>query len=382
MQAMFIEWSGRKNSLTDFLAGLGRFLRSEGFRIGPNEMSELFEGIMILGAFRSYEDLRSVSRSILAKTPEQYFSFFGLFDQFWNETHRAQDSKLKQDTTEGPQQTGEKEKAAFHALKDWLHGNRQEEEHQVAVYSREASLARKAFAEISDEEVREMLHILRMIGRQLARQLSRRLISSRKGGMDIRKLVRKNMKNRSEFIDLFFRDRKKNRQRIVLICDISKSMELYTRFLVHFAYSFQMAFKNVETFMFSTSLHHVTPALRSTNASFVTRALSKQIDEWNGGTQIGSSLAAFCSRYLRKHVQSNTIVLILSDGWDTGDPRQIRESMQSIHARARKVIWMNPFMGHRDFQPATRALKAALPYVDSMIPSHDAESLKQLSRVI
>ncbi len=263
-----------------------------------------------------------------------------------------------------------------------MHGNRQQEEHPVAVYSREASLTRKAFPEISEAEAREMLQILKMIGMRIARQLNRRLASARKGSMDIRKLVRKNFKYRSELIDLYFRDRKKSRQRIVLICDISKSMELYTRFLVHFAYSFQMAFKDVETFLFSTSLHRVTHALRKTNASFVVRALSREIDEWNGGTQIGKCLEDFTRKYLKKYVQSNTIVLVMSDGWDTGDPGLAADSMRAIHARARKVIWMNPYKGQSDFKPATRALKEVMPYVDAMISSHDADSLKKLARII
>jgi uncharacterized protein with von Willebrand factor type A (vWA) domain len=381
-QSQFIQWSERRTSLTEFLIGFCRSLRSLGYPIGPNEMMDVLNGVVFLGASRSYVDLKSAVKATLVRTPSQSAQFDQIFDSYWNETHRAQDSKVKEQQTNKRETNKQSGDQSIDALKSWLYGKQEEEEIEVALYSQEATLSKKNFTDISETEVNELMEIMRMLGRKLALQINRRKENALKGRISLSKLIRKNFKTGGELMHLFFEQPKKSKNRIVLICDVSRSMEMYSRFLIHFAYSFQKAFKSVETFVFSTSLHRVSQALRNTHATRALDALAESAPGWGGGTRIGECLEEFVEKYAKRYVQSNTIIMIMSDGWDTGDSESTRHAMQKMSTRAAQIIWMNPLMGQPGYEAKTSTLIAAAPYIDIMLPVHHAASLKQLLRVL
>lgn len=381
-QSQFIQWSERRTSLTEFLVGFCRSLRALGYTIGPNEMMDVLNGVVLLGASRSYVDLKNAAKATLVRTPSQSAQFDQIFDSYWNESHRAQDSKIKEEQTKQQKAKNQPKDESIDSLKKWLFGNQEKEELEIALFSREATLSQKQFTEISESEVNELMEIMRMIGRKLALQINRRNENASKGKINLSKLIRKNFKTGGELIHLFYEQPKKSKNRIVLICDVSRSMEIYSRFLIHFAYSFQKAFRSVETFVFSTSLHRVTHALRETNAQQVLSALAESAPGWGGGTRIGDCLENFVEKYAKRYVQSNTIIMIMSDGWDTGDSASTRHAMQKISSRSAQIIWLNPLMGQPGFEAKTSTLIAAAPYIDLMIPVHHAASLKQLLRVL
>jgi len=142
-------------------------------------------------------------------------------------------------------------------------------------------------------------------------------------------------------------------------------------------YGFQRVVARVETFVFSTSLHRVTGELNKNTFEKTLEELSAKVPGWSGGTRIGESLLAFVENYGRRLLNKRSLVLILSDGWDTGEPELVEEAMAAIHRRAAKVIWLNPLAGSPDYEPRVRALQAALPYIDVFAAAHDVESLRQ-----
>jgi len=165
--------------------------------------------------------------------------------------------------------------------------------------------------------------------------------------------------------------------RLVLLCDVSGSMDLYSRFLLQFLFALQHVFSRVETFTFSVRLTHVSDVLRARSYRDVLRRL-QEVRDWSGGTKIGESLAEF-NRYWAHLVDRRTIVIVLSDGWDTGDPEVLATELLRIKRRAGRVIWLNPLLGNPSYEPLTRGMAAALPLVDHFAAAHNLAALRDLA---
>src|SRR5262249_31967972 len=155
------------------------------------------------------------------------------------------------------------------------------------------------------------------------------------------------------------------------------SMDLYSRSLLQFVYGLQNSFAKVETFVFSTSLSRITGYLKNKTYQRALKRLSSNIRGWSGGTRIGASLTAFNAQWLSQ-VDKQTIVMILSDGWDTGEPAELTDALAQLKKRAGRLIWLNPLLGSSSYQPATRGMQAALPFINVFAPAHDLASLRAL----
>jgi uncharacterized protein with von Willebrand factor type A (vWA) domain len=166
--------------------------------------------------------------------------------------------------------------------------------------------------------------------------------------------------------------------KLVVLCDVSGSMDLYSRLLVQFLYALQNQLGRMETFVFSTRLHRITEGLRGHSYEVALSRLG-DVRDWSGGTKIGESLRAFYQDW-RRLLDRDTVVLVLSDGWDTGDPAVLADALVAIRRRSGKIIWLNPLLGSPDYQPLTQGMVAALPHVDAFLPAHNLESLRDLAR--
>src|SRR5919108_242433 len=198
----------------------------------------------------------------------------------------------------------------------------------------------------------------------------------RRGRIDLRRTLRANL-TRADLIELRFRQRKRRKVRLVLLCDVSGSMDLYSRFLLQFLFALQNVFGRVETFTFSTRLTRITDYLRGRSYRQVLRRLT-EVRDWSGGTKIGESLAQL-NRQWPQLVDRRTIVIVLSDGWDTGEPELLASELLSIKRRAGRVIWLNPLLGNPSYEPLTRGMAAALPLVDVFAPGHSLAALRDLA---
>jgi uncharacterized protein with von Willebrand factor type A (vWA) domain len=183
-------------------------------------------------------------------------------------------------------------------------------------------------------------------------------------------------------LDLVRRKPQKRKIRLILLCDVSKSMELYSRFLIQFAYAFQQVFSKIDTFVFSTKLEKVSAQLRGGDFNTVLKNIGENITQWSGGTRIGESLQTFLDEYAPKSLDHKTVVLILSDGWDTGDLDVLKNAMSVLHKKACKVLWLNPLAGNAHFEATASGMATALPYVDVFAAAHNAESLRKVIRYI
>ncbi|HEY4769444.1 MAG TPA: VWA domain-containing protein, partial [Myxococcales bacterium] len=199
-------------------------------------------------------------------------------------------------------------------------GEGDEPPEEIPAASDSAAVARKDFSTFGADELAEIQRLARRIARRLAARPSRRWKSGRSGPrIDLRRTIRRSLSNAGEPLELRFRRRKPRKTRIVAICDVSGSMDLYSRFLLQFLYALQGTVARVESFVFSTALRRVTDLLLQPDYAQALRGLAAEVHDWSGGTRIGECLAAFNRDWLRL-VDSRTVVVILSDGWDTGDP--------------------------------------------------------------
>jgi hypothetical protein len=225
---------------------------------------------------------------------------------------------------------------------------------------------------------------LEQISLRLFRQMSRRLARRRRiglrGQVDLRRTIRRNIGRGGEPVNLRYREPKRRPHRLVTLLDISGSMSPYSLFLVKFLYALQKHFRHVDTFLFSTRLVEITGMFRASRLQDALQALSQQPAGWSGGTSIGGSLREFNQLHRGKLRSSDTLFVILSDGWDTGDPGVLAEELGAVKRRVRRLIWLNPLLGLKDYQPITSGMSAALPHIDVFASAHNLESLLELEK--
>jgi uncharacterized protein with von Willebrand factor type A (vWA) domain len=210
----------------------------------------------------------------------------------------------------------------------------------------------------------------RLVRRERVRRQGRRL--------DLRRTIHRNVSHGGTLVELAWRRRKIKPLRLVFLLDASGSMSLYTAFFVRFLHGVVDAFRESEAFVFHTRLAHVSASLRDRDVTRAVDKLSLMAQGIGGGTKIGESLATFNRWHARRVINSRTAVMIVSDGYDTGTPEQLGEEMRRLRRRCRRIIWLNPLIGWRDYSPQARGMQAALPYIDLFAPAHNLESLAAL----
>ena len=333
------------------------------------------------------DELRRGLRAVFVTRPEELPIFERCFEAFWR---TRTDADAVAEALAGPavpeadgQEPAIESQGARRerlALEGWGEEGQEEDTGEplgVPAASELEAIAARDFSTFSADQLDELLRLTVQIARRLARRVSRRRRPVRRRGLvDLRRTLRANL-TRGEIIELRYRQRKRRKVRLVLLCDVSGSMDLYSRFLLQFLFALQHVFARVETFTFSVRLTRVTDVLRARSYREVLRRL-QDVRDWSGGTKIGESLTEF-NRYWSHLVDRRTIVIILSDGWDTGDPDVLATELLRIKRRAGRVIWLNPLLGNPSYEPLTRGMAAALPLVDHFAAAHNLAALRDLA---
>ncbi|MCO6491374.1 MAG: VWA domain-containing protein [Phaeodactylibacter sp.] len=372
----------RQASLSANIVAFCRFLRQKGYTIGPQEEADALRALEVLAPFGSPGNLQLCLKATLARTLPQQLLFDELYAHYWRELEKAVDSKIKEGAAEKKTAgKGRQQQPAVQSIKNWLQGSQARETEETAAFSTHEAMGRKDFSAFREDDLWEVTRLIHRIARSLAlRQSRRRKRSRRPLQLDLRRTLRLNMRRGGEILDLAYYEPARNKRQVVLLCDVSKSMDLYSRFLIQFVYAFQNACRRIETFVFSTSLYRVTNRLRQRDFGIALEELSGAVPGWSGGTRIGESLHEFCQAYAGRLLNNRTVVIIMSDGWDTGNTELLAESMRAIQRKAARVIWLNPLAGSAGYQPSTLGLQAAMPYIDIFAPAHNVESLRDLYR--
>jgi uncharacterized protein with von Willebrand factor type A (vWA) domain len=252
------------------------------------------------------------------------------------------------------------------------------EEHEVASYSQVEILRRKDFDTLTEAEMAEVRRLIRLMRLPAGLTRSRRARAGGHDQLDIRRLLRRSLRFGGELLVFSWKSPRLRPRPLVLLCDISGSMERYTRLLLNFAYALKSASTRVEAFVFATRLTRITRLLRSHDVDAALNRVMASVDDWSGGTRIGESIETFNRRYARRVLGHGATVAIISDGWDRGDAAQMRHAIARLQRSCHRLIWMNPLMGAPGYEPLTLGLQAALPFVDDFLPAHNLANLEAL----
>ncbi len=257
------------------------------------------------------------------------------------------------------------------------------QEDDPIAYSVDDVLTRKDFSTFTKEDMERAQEVVAKLAAVLATRLSRRKVISKKGRtIDFRRSWRRSLAYGGEPIELMRKQQKIKKTKILLLCDVSGSMDCYSKFLIQFIYGMQQELREVEVAVFSTHLTNITGLLQRKGLAEGLNEVANVVPDWSGGTKIGESLLEFYRQFASSFSAYRSVVILISDGWDRGDADLLRRSMEMLHRHAYKLIWLNPLIGSDTYQPICRGIRTALPYVDYFLPAHNLESLAQLTKVL
>lgn len=356
-----------------------RFTRESGIATGIKESLEAVRAANSVG-IEDRENFKFALRAVICSTKADWDIFDEVFEAFWSgpkTSPRFERSKRSKSVREQEAQQENAELAAMvHSSSATAEGEEGKAVMGATVHER---LKKADFSEVKQADLADLERISLRLLQQMSLRLSRRIRRlAVRGRVDLRRTIRRSIPHGGDPIDLSFRRRKLQPLKLVIALDVSGSMNAYSVFFVRFAYALQKNFKRVETFLFSTQLTEITSALRARRLQDALESLAGQAAGWSGGTKIGQSLQKLTRLQGRRLFSRDTVFMVLSDGWDTGDPAVLVEELNAIKRRVRKLIWLNPLLGMADYQPVTRGMSAALPYIDVFAPAHNLESLLEL----
>jgi uncharacterized protein with von Willebrand factor type A (vWA) domain len=252
-------------------------------------------------------------------------------------------------------------------------------EARVKTWSDSGALAAKDFAAFTTDELAEARAALSRLVWQPGTRRTRRWVRGRGARVDLRRAIAESLRTGGDVVKLPRRTRRVRPRPLVLLCDVSGSMERYSRMLLHFAHAVTQRHQRVETFLFSTRLTRVTRELRAAGPDEALAAVSESVADWSGGTRIGAVMKEFHQRWARRVLHGGPVALLISDGWDRGDPVELGEQIARLQRSCHRLIWLNPLIGTADYAPLTRGLQAALPFVDDFLPVRTLTNLAQLA---
>jgi uncharacterized protein with von Willebrand factor type A (vWA) domain len=244
-------------------------------------------------------------------------------------------------------------------------------------------LREKDFAEMTPEEFARARSLIAAIARTRPRRASRRRCADPRGdSLDLRRLVRRSLRTGGEPLERPYRARKEVPRKLVVLCDVSGSMDSYTRALLLFLHAVVGTGSGVEAFAFGTRLSRLTPELETRDPEAALERTASAVTDWGSGTRIGASLKEFNDLYGRRALSRGAVVVVVSDGWERQDPELVGREMARLARAAYAVVWVNPLKGNPEYQPLAGGMRAALPFVDRFLPGHNLRSLEELATVL
>ncbi|MDQ2903372.1 MAG: VWA domain-containing protein [Ktedonobacteraceae bacterium] len=407
LQAVELE---RGERLLYRLTEFGRILWESGIDVGPRKVLDLAETLDYIDITNQEDFYQTLKCSLMARHEQEM-----LFNQLYNYYWYTRDSKNKAGNDPGTAKRddrqirlppSERKRLAEHLnatseqrrelrpdMRESERRRRAEElsetedqdpgDPQGTAYSAIELLRRKDFESFTWEEVQEAKKLMAEMRWHLGRRPTRRKRPVRNGSYpDMRRIVRRNLKYGAELLELTWREIKYKPRPLVIICDISGSMSLYSRLLLHFIHTISNGLLNVETFVFGTRLTCITRQLKKRDVDDAVREVSKSVQDWSGGTRIGDALHTFNQKWARRVLGRGAVVLIISDGWDRGDAGMLQVEMDRLQHSCHRLIWLNPLLGSPDYRPLTIGMKTALPFVDNFLPAHNLDSLINLGKLL
>lgn len=362
----------------------GRLLRGLGLEITPTQILDLVAALELVQIERK-ADVKESARAILVSRREHQAIFDEAFEIFWQERKKDLPKIEMGMILQRPPQPKQEQYQLYRGNTDDAQVMERDEPQidKIRTFSDLEALREKDFAQMDPFELAEVKRFMQTLRWDLKRRRTRRRQPASQGDqLDLRRTMRRNLRHGGEMLHLARRRRKEKPRPVVLLCDISGSMDRYARVLIQFLYAITNSFDRVEAFVFSTRLTRITRQLRRRDLDEAVDEATAAVADWAGGTRMGDALHRFNFDWGRRVLGQGAVVLIISDGWDRGDPHALAGEMERLHKSCHRLIWLNPLLGSARYEPLTRGIQAALPHVDDFLPVHNLNSLIQLAEVL
>ena len=364
-------------NLLEHVLGFTHLLRAMGVNVGPGQSLDLVRALEH-APITSREDFRAAARCTLVVRREDLALFDAAFTFYW----RTPGTDPMMLAIPIVPVAGKPLRLPRRAKQPGDGGESEREEEQITLqlaFSANELLRKKDFGSFSWEEVQAAKALMRRMTWRVEQRRTRRSRPAQNGGrLDMRRLLRRNLRYGGEMIDLTWREARTRPRPLVVLCDISGSMERYSRILLQFIHTISNGLHDVEAFVFGTRLTRITRMLGKRDIDDAIGEVGKQVLDWSGGTRIGDAVKEFNFRWGRRVLGRGAVVLLISDGWDRGEPALLSREMGRLQRSCHRLIWLNPLLGSPGYEPLTRGMQAALPFVDDFLPVHNLKSLEQL----
>ena len=365
----------------------GRVLRGLGLDVNPGRMIDLVQALEYVEIGRK-ADFYYTASSLLVHRREDILLFDQAFAMFWRKPMEGWEVGLpglaRPRRSQKPQVMPPPLQAPDSPPPSDSESPAKDQKTIVEVtltYSNREVLRRKNFAELTSDELEAIKRMMAQLVWRLGERRTRRRRPGHGQLPDLRRTIRRNLKYGGDVIEWATREPKFKPRPIVIIADISGSMERYARLFLHFIYSLTSGLDQpVESFVFSTRLTRITRELRNRDVDQALRDVANAVNDWSGGTRIGEALKAFNFDWGRRVLGRGAVALLISDGWDRGEPELLSREMARLRRTCHRLIWLNPLLGSPDYEPLTRGMVAALPHVDDFLPVHNLASLEDLAQ--
>ena len=365
----------------------GEVLRRLGLDVGAANMLDLVRATEHVPIGGNRNDFRLAARALLVHRRSDLELFDEAFQVFWRrpahgrsmrdlrsmgEERRYRTPRVmphREDTSDGPPGGDDPDDA----------GDRQPVVDLQRSFSAREVLRQRDFADYTPAEVSAARVLMSELQWDLGSRRTRRLTWGDGRDVDLRRTMRRSLSYGGEMLDIAHRRRKNKPRPLVLICDVSGSMERYTRMLLHFVHTVSVSGQQMEAFLFATRLTRITRHLEHRGVDRAVSEVARAVPDWAGGTRIGEAIKAFNYRWARRVLRGGAVVLVISDGWDRGEPDLLSREMARLQRSCHRLIWLNPLLGSPGYEPLTRGMQAALPYIDDFLPAHNLHSLQELA---
>jgi uncharacterized protein len=354
-------------------------MRRAGLPVSSGQVMD-FSRALTLVNIGSREQVYHAARCLLVSRQEHLQLFETLFNAFWRIPDTSARARFRQTMPQAPRHQHQPALVSYMANKAHPADPELDVRDKSGTYSDLEIFTHKDFMRMTPEELNAVKHLMQAMKWRAVLRRTRRRIPDRSGDtLHMRRVMSSAIRYGGVPLKLARQSRKIKQRPMILIADISGSMEKYSRLILQFFYGMSHSLKHIECFAFGTRLTRITLQLKLKNIDQAVSQAASEVNDWSGGTRIGESLASFNRQWSRRVLRRGAIVMVVSDGWERGDISNLQKQMRYLQLRCHRLIWLNPLMGRRGYQPLVEGMAAALPYIDDFLPLHNLRSLSELA---
>lgn len=367
------------DAVLERMVGFGRLLREAGLEVGPGRLQDALRGLDVVGLTRR-EDVYHALRCTLVARHDDLDAFDAAFAAYWEQGARTPAPEIG---LEVPRFEPDPAPAPSAAEGEGGGDDGGEELTLLLAASPDERLRRRDFADMTTDELRRLRRLMERLPKAVPTRRSRRLRAAPAGDvLDTRRTLRRAMRTDGLPFDPAYRRRKQVPRKLVFLCDVSGSMEPYARAMVMFLQAVIASGRHVEAFAFGTRITRLTPHVRRLDPARALAATGGLMPDWGGGTRIGESLRHYNDTWGRRGLTRGATVVIVSDGWERGDLRELDTELGRIARQSHRLVWVNPLKGHEGFAPLAGGMRIALRHSDEFVEGHNLVALEALAEVI